>query len=134
MRSQQLRFVTQNSTAPAIDYRDDTRLLQQRIAGISSLVASLNAAIEDLEATELPTMTEEFDFYNEVERFERRLIQGALRRTGGSQVKAAKLLKLNPTTLNSKIKSLNILAGTLTPPRKEQNEQALTAESDRSRY
>ena len=69
MRSQQLRFVTQNSTAPAIDYRDDARLLQQRIAGISSLVASLNAAIEDLEATELPTMTEEFDFYNEVERF-----------------------------------------------------------------
>ena len=73
-------------------------------------MASLNAAVEDLESTALPVLADEFDFYSEVQRFEMRLIKGALRQTGGSQVKAAKLLKLKATTLNNKIKTLNLFS------------------------
>jgi len=47
-------------------------------------------------------------FYEEVQRFEIELIKQALEQTGGHQSRAAKLLGLNTTTLNSKIKSYNI--------------------------
>ena len=49
------------------------------------------------------------NFYNEVKRFEIDLIQRALDQTGGHQSRAARLLGLNATTLNSKIKTYNIL-------------------------
>jgi DNA-binding NtrC family response regulator len=48
-------------------------------------------------------------FYDAVGRFERQLIEGALRRTGGVQKHAAELLGLKATTLNEKIKRLGIL-------------------------
>lgn len=47
-------------------------------------------------------------FYDEVTRFEIELIKRALSFTGGHQSRAARLLGLNTTTLNSKIKSYNI--------------------------
>ena len=47
--------------------------------------------------------------YDAVSRFERQLIEGALRRTGGVQKQAAELLGLKPTTLNEKIKRLGIV-------------------------
>jgi DNA-binding NtrC family response regulator len=49
------------------------------------------------------------NFYDEVRRFETDLIRRALDQTGGHQSRAARLLGLNATTLNSKIKSYNIL-------------------------
>ncbi len=48
------------------------------------------------------------NFYDAVRRFENDLIRRALDQTAGHQVRAAKILGLNPTTLNSKIKTLNI--------------------------
>ena len=48
------------------------------------------------------------DFYEEVKRFEVDLIQRALSFTGGNQVRAARLLKMKVTTLNSKIKHYDI--------------------------
>jgi len=48
-------------------------------------------------------------FYDAVGRFERQLIEGALRRTGGVQKHAAELLGLKATTLNEKIKRLGIV-------------------------
>lgn len=49
------------------------------------------------------------NFYEEVRRFEIDLIRRALDQTGGHQSRAARLLGLNATTLNSKIKAYNIL-------------------------
>ncbi len=49
------------------------------------------------------------NFYDQVRRFETDLIRRALDQTGGHQSRAARLLGLNATTLNSKIKSYNIL-------------------------
>jgi two-component system NtrC family response regulator len=48
------------------------------------------------------------NFYDEVKRFEIDLIRRALDQTGGHQSRAARLLGLNATTLNSKIKSYNL--------------------------
>lgn len=49
------------------------------------------------------------NFYEEVKRFEIDLIRRALDQTAGHQSRAAQLLGLNATTLNSKIKSYNII-------------------------
>lgn len=61
------------------------------------------------------------DFYDEVSRLEIDLIQRALACTGGNQVRAARLLNLKVTTLNSKIKHYNIETNVLssTPERTE---------------
>lgn len=48
------------------------------------------------------------DFYSEVQRFETALIKLALEQTDGNQAKAARLLGLRATTLNSKIKLFGI--------------------------
>jgi transcriptional regulator with GAF, ATPase, and Fis domain len=49
------------------------------------------------------------NFYDEVRRSEIDLIRRALDQTGGHQSRAARLLGMNPTTLNSKInKTYNI--------------------------
>lgn len=84
------------------------RTLHHRLEDIIHLAASLNDAVTDLTRSSLPPLTEDFDFYNEVRRFESSLIKGALRLTGGSQAKAAKLLKLKATTLNAKMKTLKL--------------------------
>ena len=49
------------------------------------------------------------DFYSEVQKFETGLIKLALKQTGGNQARASKLLKIKPTTLNSKIKVYGIV-------------------------
>jgi transcriptional regulator with PAS, ATPase and Fis domain len=48
------------------------------------------------------------DFYEEVTQFETGLIKMALEQTGGNQARAAELLRIKPTTLNSKIKLYKI--------------------------
>jgi DNA-binding NtrC family response regulator len=48
------------------------------------------------------------DFYDEVQRFETGLIRLALDQTRGHQARAARLLHIKPTTLNSKIKLYGI--------------------------
>ena len=52
--------------------------------------------------------TNGIDFYNEVQRFETALIKLALEQTNGNQARAARLLGLRATTLNSKIKVYSI--------------------------
>jgi DNA-binding NtrC family response regulator len=48
------------------------------------------------------------DFFEEVRRFEMRLITRALELTGGNQSRAARMLGLGTTTLNYKIKSYGL--------------------------
>lgn len=52
--------------------------------------------------------SEGVNFYDEVQRFETGLIRLALDQTGGHQARAAHLLGIKPTTLNSKIKLYRI--------------------------
>ena len=108
MQSQHLRSVDPNLLPPQNNFAADGRMLYRKIANLSNIIASLNEAVEDLESVEVPQLEDGFDFYQEVERFEVKLIRSALRMSGGSQVKAARLLRLNATTLNAKMKNLNI--------------------------
>ncbi|MBZ5639324.1 MAG: sigma-54 dependent transcriptional regulator [Acidobacteriia bacterium] len=67
---------------------------------------------EMLEKTVLPeaaALPEGMSFYDAVDRYERHLIESALRRTGGIQKQAADILGLKATTLNEKIKRLGIV-------------------------
>lgn len=109
MQNQYLRSVALEPILPQSHISGDSKPLSSKLAIISNLVSSLNAAVEELESFDVTRMDEQFDFYQEVERFQINLIKKALRITGGSQVKAARLLKLNPTTLNAKMKTLNLL-------------------------
>ena len=97
----------------------DRVVIRERISSLRELVDDLRQRAEDVTRTlegvglfglptPLPTVASELDFYSEVRRFEIFLIRHALRHTKGSQVKAARLLKMNETTLNSKLKNLNI--------------------------
>jgi DNA-binding NtrC family response regulator len=49
------------------------------------------------------------DFFEEVRRFEVRLIKRALELAGGNQARAAQLLGLRTTTLNYKVKTYGLL-------------------------
>lgn len=53
-------------------------------------------------------LSDGIDLFQEVRRFEINLITLALKQTRGHQARAARLLNLNPTTLNSKIKLYGI--------------------------
>ena len=64
--------------------------------------------LEFLERSQLSARIGGLSFHEEVRRYEIGLIKCALRQTGGNQVRAAKLLKMNISTLNSKIKRLRI--------------------------
>jgi DNA-binding NtrC family response regulator len=66
----------------------------------SSHDGASNAAVQDIGRG--------INFYEEVRRFEIDLIRRALEQTGGHQSRAARLLGMNATTLNSKIKTYNI--------------------------
>lgn len=61
-------------------------------------------AREPASGAEGPEALAQMDFYDEVRRFEIGLITQALRRVHGKQNAAARLLGLNATTLNSKMK------------------------------
>jgi transcriptional regulator with GAF, ATPase, and Fis domain len=63
---------------------------------------------EGASATAVQDIGRGVNFYDEVRRFEIDLIRRALERTGGHQSRAARLLGMNATTLNSKIKTYNI--------------------------
>jgi DNA-binding NtrC family response regulator len=74
--------------------------------GIDLLPSDMSKRVALPDAAPLP---EGVRFYEAVGRFERQLIEGALRRSGGVQKHAAELLGLKPTTLTEKIKRLGIV-------------------------
>src|SRR5215210_7192457 len=79
---------------------------------LRELVLRLLCEVQSINEVNPLTMGDDFDFYDEVSRFEIELIKRALLQTGGHQMRAAKLLNLKVTTLNSKIKHYQI---SLTP-------------------
>jgi transcriptional regulator with GAF, ATPase, and Fis domain len=81
------------------------------IGALKELVIRLLREVQGMADVTPHNINAGLDFYDEVSRFETDLIRRALLQTGGHQVRAAKLLNLKVTTLNSKIKHYNISPG-----------------------
>ena len=104
------------TSSPALRIAEKTP--QTRLQRLVDLAYSLLKEAEVLardktlsdESARIQTLNfdEGIDFYGEVKRFEVGLIKRALEETSGNQAKAAKLLQIKPTTLNSKIKLYQI--------------------------
>lgn len=79
----------------------------------SALLSEAETLAHDKEFTDQSNrltlnVSEGIDFYAELKRFETFLIWLALDETGGHQARAARLLHIKPTTLNSKMKLYGI--------------------------
>jgi DNA-binding NtrC family response regulator len=82
--------------------------LPVRIEMLKNVALNLLKEVQALSTLEASDIVRGIQFYDEVERFERELITRALDLTGGHQVRAARLLGLKVTTLNSKVKRYRI--------------------------
>jgi transcriptional regulator with GAF, ATPase, and Fis domain len=82
--------------------------LPVRIEMLKNVALNLLKEVQVLSTLEAADIVRGIQFYDEVERFERELITRALELTGGHQVRAARLLGLKVTTLNSKVKRYRI--------------------------
>ena len=109
MQDHYLNHFEMTTLPPQLPAFNETKTLESRIAKVRNLILSLEGAIEELQFFNIPSIDEDFDFYREVERYETNLIQNALRVSSGCQARAARLLKLKPTTLNAKMKALKLL-------------------------
>jgi DNA-binding NtrC family response regulator len=91
---------------------------RNRVRRVMDLTNALLREVETLardqaftdDASRLQTLllSDGIDLFQEVKRFEINLIKLALDQTRGHQARAARLLNINPTTLNSKIKMYGI--------------------------
>jgi len=91
----------------------------ERLEKIKSMASALlqeaesleheNALAETSAAVDSLNVRSRVNFFDEVRRFEMRLIGRALELAGGNQARAARILGLGTTTLNYKIKSYEML-------------------------
>ena len=97
--------------------RPDPDRIQRVVDLADALLTEAETLARDKAFTEEATRLKPLDilggisFYDEVQRFETHLIKMALAETGGNQAKAARLLGIKATTLNSKVKLFNIEVG-----------------------
>lgn len=84
----------------------ELQILEARINSLKVLALTLLREVESLE--EQDDTSGALNLQSEVHRFEAEMIRSALIRTGGRQRRAARLLGMKTTTLNSKIKRYRI--------------------------
>ena len=96
--------------------QSDSSVLRNHVTGetqigvLRDLVLTLLKQLEFLDNKSAPQAGHDgSSLQDEVRRFEIELINSALCRTHGHQHRAARLLGVKPTTLNSKIKRYNIM-------------------------
>jgi transcriptional regulator with GAF, ATPase, and Fis domain len=82
--------------------------LKSRIDNLKAVALTMLQEVQALTQIRTTDVEEGVDFYEEVQRFEVQLIERALAQTNGHQGRAARLLNLKLTTLNSIIKRYNI--------------------------
>ena len=97
--------------------RPDRDRIQRVVDLADALLSEAETLARDKAFTEEASRLKPLDivgginFYDEVQRFETHLINMALSETGNNQAKAARLLGIKATTLNSKIKLFKIDVG-----------------------
>ena len=87
---------------------DDEPTSANKIETLKDLTFRILREVQSMHHVAAPSIDSGIDFYDEVTRFEVDLIKRALMHTGGHQGRAARLLNLKITTLNSKIKHYGI--------------------------
>ena len=101
----------QNQATPVDETIDETSNAPHNMTTLRELVLRVLCEVQSINEVTPVIIGQNFDFYEEVRRFEIDIIKRALLQTAGHQVRAAKLLNLKVTTLNSKIKHYNISLG-----------------------
>ena len=96
-----------NESSSSPDTNTDTNV-DVRLNTLRETVLELLDEVESLAISRPVDIKRGARFSDEVRQFEVNLIRTALGRTSGSQIRAARLLGLKPTTLNAKIKRYNI--------------------------
>jgi transcriptional regulator with GAF, ATPase, and Fis domain len=94
-------------TAPEVSLRNEV-VLDNRLSALREVALTLLREVESLRISEPVNLSRKVRLSDEVQRFEVDLICSALTRTAGNQTRAARLLGVNFTTLNSKIKRYKI--------------------------
>jgi len=83
-------------------------VLDNRLSALRDVALTLLREVESLRIAEPLNLNRRVRLSDEVQRFEVDLICSALSRTAGNQTRAARLLGIKLTTLNSKIKRYKI--------------------------
>jgi transcriptional regulator with GAF, ATPase, and Fis domain len=83
-------------------------VLDNRVETLREAALTVLREVESLRNARLGRGEGKVKLCDEVQRFEIDLIRSALDRTGGNQVRAARLLGVKPTTLNAKLKRYKI--------------------------
>ncbi|MBX7171596.1 MAG: hypothetical protein K1X72_11615 [Pyrinomonadaceae bacterium] len=86
-------------------------ILNDRIETLREVTVALLDEVKSLGSMRKVEIENGINFDDEVKSFEIALIERALEQTGGSQLRAARLLNLKHTTLNAKIKRYDIRLG-----------------------
>lgn len=94
--------------APMYDEALNEASMDYRLNSLRETVLQLLGEVESLSISVPVDVKSGARLYDEVRQFEVNLIRTALGRTAGSQTRAAKLLGLKLSTLNSKIKRYHI--------------------------
>ena len=82
--------------------------LDSRLEALRDVALNLLNEVESLQRAQPPHPDRKLSLHDEVRQFEIDLIRTTLDRTNGNQTRAARLLGVNLTTLNTKIKRLKI--------------------------
>ncbi|HYN85949.1 MAG TPA: helix-turn-helix domain-containing protein [Pyrinomonadaceae bacterium] len=84
-------------------------LLENKVEALRELAQNLLRQVEALgDTVQARRAGSHLDLHTEVQRFECEIIRDALKRTGGHQRRAARLLGVKVSTLNAKIKRYKI--------------------------
>jgi transcriptional regulator with GAF, ATPase, and Fis domain len=105
--STQINWGPRGLTAPEVSLRNEV-VLDNRLTALREVALTLLREVESLRITEPVNLSRKVRLSDEVQRFEVDLICSALSRTAGNQTRAARLLGVHLTTLNSKIKRYKI--------------------------
>lgn len=97
--------------ASQLTLKPNANIFTDKIEVLREVTVALLDEVKSLGSMRKVEIQNGINFDEEVKNFEISLIERALEQTGGSQLRAARLLNLKHTTLNAKIKRYDIRLG-----------------------